>query len=380
MTDTTGRRAGTGMGADIAAETAVLERELGEVELLLGQVRTEAQRHELRRQQTAERFDALLASTRATTDVKEAHEQLVLQARRAALMEAQLEVLEGKQKVLRRFADYLERMLDGVRAGRSDDGTALESGSAAGANGSAWIETASRSVLAAQEEMRRQIARQMHDGPAQSIANIALQAQVVQRLLRQDATAGERELDALREMVEHALEETKAFIFDVRPMVLDDLGLMPTLRRAAQDRTQRTGRRIRFESLGADRRLAPDLESALFRILDDAVTGYLEAGPADITIRLRCTDDEVIACDISEEPPTARPAESKVSKAGPLPVGALPPALAAMIDDQRDREMRNTPGLASQVVAAIRSRGNAAGITIELSEDGRTLSALCRNF
>ena len=157
-----------------------------------------------------------------------------------------------------------------------------------------------RSVLEAQEEMRRQIARQMHDGPAQSIANIALQAEVVQRLLRQDASAGERELNALRDMVEHALEETKAFIFDVRPMVLDDLGLMPTLRRAAQDRARRTGRRIRFESLGADRRLDPEHESALFRIVDDAVTGYLEAQPDDVLIRLTWSEDDVTATVISE--------------------------------------------------------------------------------
>jgi two-component system sensor histidine kinase DegS len=383
MTDTTPKPARVaGLATDIEAETAVLQRELGEVELLLGQVRTEAQRHETRRQQTAERFDALLAGTQATTDLKEAHEQLVLQARRAALMEAQLEVLEGKQKVLRRFADYLDRMLSGMGASRSAGGAALDGVVAAG-NGSAGIEMASRSVLAAQEEMRRQIARQMHDGPAQSIANIALQAEVVQRLLRQDAAAGERELDALREMVEHALEETKAFIFDVRPMVLDDLGLMPTLRRAAQDRTRRTGRRVRFESLGADRRLGPDQESALFRIVDDAVTGYLEALPDEIAMRLNWTDDEVIASVVSEEPPVARAAEvpaAKTAKGGaPVPAGALPPALAAMIDEQRGREqLRGSPGLSPLVVAAIRSRGNAAGITIELSEDGRTLSAICR--
>ncbi len=384
MTDTTPTAAAgpAGIAPDIEAETAVLQRELGEVELLLGQVRTEAQRHETRRQQTAERFDALLASTRAATDLKEAHEQLVLQARRAALMEAQLEVLEGKQKVLRRFADYLERMLAGMGGGRFGEGAALDRAPTVG-NGAAGIEGASRSVLAAQEEMRRQIARQMHDGPAQSIANIALQAEVVQRLLRQDAVAGERELDALRDMVEHALEETKAFIFDVRPMVLDDLGLMPTLRRAAQDRTRRTGRRIRFESLGADRRMGPDQESALFRILDDAVTGYLEALPDEIAMRLNWTDDEVIASVVSEEPPVARPAETKnetkPAKGAPVPAGALPPALAAMIDEQRDREhLRSSPGLSPLVVAAIRSRGNAAGITIELSEDGRTLSAICR--
>jgi len=67
------------LGADLAAEAAVLERELGEVELLLGQVRTEAQRHEARRQQTSDRFDALLKAGKAGDDLREAHEQLMVQ-------------------------------------------------------------------------------------------------------------------------------------------------------------------------------------------------------------------------------------------------------------------------------------------------------------
>ena len=224
--------------------------------------------------------------------------------------------------------------------------------------------------------MRREIARQMHDGPAQSIANIALQAEVVQRLLRQDASAGERELNALRDMVEHALEETKAFIFDVRPMVLDDLGLMPTLRRAAQDRARRTGRRIRFESLGADRRLDPEHESALFRIVDDAVTGYLEAQPDDVLVRLTWSEDDVTATSsVSRCPPASRPLPSP-NRSTSSRRAALPPALAAMIDEQRDLEhLRAAVSLPAAIMKGIRSRAAAAGIEIEVSGDGRAISA-----
>lgn len=374
MTDTSTRPTSRAdLAADLAAEAVVLERELGEVELLLGQVRNEAQRHEARRQQTSERFDTLLNGTRAGTDLREAHDQLVLQAKRAALMDAQLEVLEGKQKVLRRFAEYLGRTMQSLGSGMP-----LGSPDEAGAGALAAGEASSRSVMEAQEEMRRQIARQMHDGPAQSIANIALQAEVVQRLLRQDTAAGERELNALREMVEHALEETKAFIFDVRPMVLDDLGLMPTLRRSAQDRARRTGRRIRFESLGADRRLDPEHESALFRIVDDAVTGYLESVPDDVLIQLSWSEDDVTATVTSEAPPSpGKPADKKpkpVEKAEP-PV-ALPPALAAMIDEQRDLEQsRAAVALPKAILSGIRSRAAATGIDISVSDDGRSISA-----
>jgi len=357
----------------MGAEAAILERELGEVELLLGQVRTEAQRHEARRQQTSDRFDALLKAGKAGDDLREAHDQLMVQSKRASLMDAQLEVLEGKQKVLRRFSDYLARILPTV--GSLPPG-ALGQDAAAAAGATGGVDSSSRSVLEAQEEMRRQIARQMHDGPAQSIANIALQAEVVQRLLRQDTAAGERELNALRDMVEHALEETKAFIFDVRPMVLDDLGLMPTLRRAAQDRARRTGRHIRFESLGADRRLDPEHESSLFRIVDDAVTGYLESVPDDVLIRLTWSEDDVTATVVSEPLPTAKPAAKPKPAEKEQPAAALPPALAAMIDEQRDREqMRAAVSLPPAILNGIRSRAAAAGIEIVLSDDGRSISA-----
>ena len=376
MTDTTMRpTARADLAADLAAEAAVLERELGEVELLLGQVRTEAQRHEARRQQTSDRFDALVKAGKAGDDLREAHEQLMVQSKRASLMDAQLEVLEGKQKVLRRFSDFLARVL--LTIGSLPAGALAQEAGGSPAAAADGADSASRSVLEAQEEMRRQIARQMHDGPAQSIASIALQAEVVQRLLRQDTAAGERELNALHDMVEHALEETKAFIFDVRPMVLDDLGLMPTLRRAAQDRARRTGRRVRFESLGADRRLDPEHESALFRIVDDAVTGYVESVPDDVLIRLTWSEDDATATVVSEPPSTGKQAAAKPKPVEKQqPAAALPPALAAMIDEQRDLEqMRAAVSLPPSILNSIRSRAAASGIEISVSDDGRSISA-----
>src|SRR5260370_1388528 len=89
-----------------------------------------------------------------------------------------------------------------------------------------------RLLLSSQEDLRREIARQMHDGPAQSLTNIVLQAQIVERLMSQDPAKAPAEVHQLIAMVQRTLDATKTFIFDVRPMVLDDLGLVPTLRRA----------------------------------------------------------------------------------------------------------------------------------------------------
>ena len=124
-----------------------------------------------------------------------------------------------------------------VRSGRA--GAARGRGSG---NGAAAARPESGDVLPPRSRCAREIARQMHDGPAQSIANIALQAQIVQRLVRARPERAADELKELVAMVQQALEATKTFIFDVRPMVLDDLGLVPTLRRSAAERSRRSER------------------------------------------------------------------------------------------------------------------------------------------
>ena len=147
----------------------------------------------------------------------------------------------------------------------------------------------SRMILAAQEDLRRDIARAMHDGPAQSLTNIVLQAQIVDRLISTDPEAAKPETRELIAMVQSTLDATKSFIFDVRPMVLDDLGLVPTLRRSARDRGRRAGVPVEFDSMGADRRLPMDLESGIFRMVEESLAGYLTGHPDRIALRLDWT-------------------------------------------------------------------------------------------
>ena len=255
-------------------DQATLERELDEIELLLRQAGQEAERHEARRVQAEERVRRSNATTRSRRQLRRGADQLLTQTRRATLMQAQLDVLGGKQRTLQRFRDRLGRHRAADRAALAAD----DLPSAAPRRlPRRPRQLGASDVLAAQEQMRREIARQMHDGPAQSIANIALQAQIVQRLFeREPEQRPGRAGRAGAHGRSSALEATKAFIFDVRPMVLDDLGLVPTLRRSSLERGRRAGVTVRFESVGTDRspRLR-DLESALFRVIDDAMAGYL---------------------------------------------------------------------------------------------------------
>ena len=136
-----------------------------------------------------------------------------------------------------------------------------------------------------QEDLRREISRAMHDGPAQSLTNIVLQAQIVEHLVTRDPDMAQGELQQLIAMVQQTLDATKTFIFDVRPMVLDDLGLLATLRRAARERGRRAGIAIEFDSMGEDRRLPTELESGLFRIVDDALAAYLGLEPDHLSLQ-----------------------------------------------------------------------------------------------
>jgi two-component system, NarL family, sensor histidine kinase DegS len=280
-------------------------------------------------------------------------------------MESQLQILEGKQRTLHRFEARLRQTLEQLGDIAPGDGAAPVADQPANA----------RAVMAAQEHMRREIARQMHDGPAQSVANIALQAEVVQRLLRRDISRAEKEVIELQAMAQSALEATKHFIFEVRPMVLDDLGIVPTLRRSARERAQRSGIPVRFESLGTDRRLDQEMESNVFRIVDDALTAFVEAQPDEIVLRLNWSADalETTVQGVLES------AEAAGAGAAAPGGSELPPALAAMISEQQAREAagvdakRRARGLPAEAWEAIRARARSIGIEAALEEDGSLL-------
>src|SRR5579884_2683294 len=298
--------------ASLQAELASLEGELREIAILMTQAETEAKRHGARRDAALEQWQKMAADPKAGPEGRTAAAaQLATLTRRAAVMEAQVEVLAAKDRVLRRAHDLLSGVLQAVQALPVEGGGTMPptAGAPAGVPPEAEVRATrdegarghpgspaglspavSRLVLAAQEDLRRAIARAMHDGPAQSLTNIILQAEIVERLLQRDPAAAAAEVRGLVEMVERSLEATKAFIFDVRPMVLDDLGLVPTLRRAARERGRRARIPVEFDSVGQDRRLPMELETGLFRLLDDLLAAYLELRPDRLRLRLDWTD------------------------------------------------------------------------------------------
>ena len=373
------------LAARVAQEIQGLDHELTEIEMLVTQARTEAGRHEQKRVQATERLSS--AVNLPPEDIAAMNAQLVTLTRRAAVMESQVEVLEGKQKTLGRFRDLLVRLSESFGGLQGADPATprmlTPGGDTPGGDTSGPM---SRIVLNAQEDLRREIARSMHDGPAQSLTNIVLQAQIVERLLGRDLDGARSELRLLQSMVQQTLEATKTFIFDVRPMVLDDLGLVPTLRRAARERGRRAGIPVDFDSIGADHRLEVDVESSLFRIVDEALAAYLSAQPDRVSIQLDWTDGVVQADIAAHRAPTEAIAAADRNVAEAIDAEAtagkdLPPALETMLADRRvQAEAAATAARAGAIVGLpgmtwreIQQRAASTGISAELSDGGNAL-------
>jgi two-component system sensor histidine kinase DegS len=377
------------LAARLAAEAAAVKKEVDEIDLLINQAKTEASRHESRRSAAQEKLaiaaERLGQGGGTPKDLAELANQLVAVARKAALMEAQVDLLEGKRKSGSRLYESIlahaeeARMVAGLPAGGTANGAASDAdagptdfGLDAGAPMSPGV---SRMIFNAQEDMRREIARQMHDGPAQSLTNIVLQAQIVARLLDKDPSKAEGEVRELIAMVQRTLDATKTFIFDVRPMVLDDLGLVPTLRRASRDRGRRAGVNVEFESVGVDRRLPVELESGLFRMLDDALAAHVAGRPDRLSLRLDWGEHLEIQLMAGREPEIVPDPDLP-------PEGTeMPPALAAMVEQRRQAyeeaveaaRIASLSRLPDQAWRELAARARILGIKAEMLDDGARL-------
>ncbi|MBO9599107.1 MAG: sensor histidine kinase, partial [Cohnella sp.] len=136
-------------------------------------------------------------------------------------------------------------------------------------------------IILAQEDERKRIAREIHDGPAQSLANLVLRTEIAERLLDTgDLQVVRNELNDLKSQIRYGLEEIRKIIFNLRPMALDDLGLVPTLRKFVQDFEERTRIRSVFETAGKEKRLPSAMEAALFRLVQEAFNNALKHAQA----------------------------------------------------------------------------------------------------
>ena len=147
-------------------------------------------------------------------------------------------------------------------------------------------------IFQAVEAERLRIARDLHDGPAQVLADLVLKAEILDRIASRTPEALPAELEEFRSLVRNAVGDMRRFMFDLRPDSLDDLGLVATMKRFSSEYQDRTGIVCRFNVNGEDRRIGPDLEEAVFRIIQEALNNiqkHAGAKTAEVTLGIQPT-------------------------------------------------------------------------------------------
>jgi two-component system sensor histidine kinase DegS len=182
-------------------------------------------------------------------------------------MRAQLDQLQLRRNVLR---DQQNRLSDLVAL--LDEVLSLDNGISVAPGEGVDSQDTIANIIQTQEKERLRISLQMHDGPAQSMSNLVLRAEICQRLIDRDLDQARAELTGLKTAINTTLQETRKFIFDLRPMTLDDLGLVPTLRRYVTQFGEKSNLEVNLMVQNMETRLPSHYEVTIFRFIQEALS------------------------------------------------------------------------------------------------------------
>jgi two-component system sensor histidine kinase DegS len=266
---------------EIEKEVALTESELKEVDLLLEQSKGEVDKLTQRNatinahlQHVQSQIDDV-----PPADVRTAYDAALDSQQRLVVMRGQLEKLASERNHLQRILQILNKVRAASQAAvpEAKDGRSPH----------ASIEI----MTQAQESERQRLSRQMHDGPAQALSNFILQTEIAMRLFEVDQEQARQELKTLKDSASHTFQKVRDFIFDLRPMMLDDLGLVPTIKRYADHLAEKMGMEIAVSVSGSERRLDPTLEVVVFRAIQELLSSSaLHSQATSIKVQLDLSD------------------------------------------------------------------------------------------
>jgi two-component system sensor histidine kinase DegS len=250
---------------DSRKEYEQVQLELREIDVLIKQSTSEVDKLAQRNAQITNKVRQIEAifDTVPREDIQETYRAFQDAQKRLFMMRGQLEKLQSDQKNLQRYSDQLRQLLEAT------DGTFL--GHRDGPPGPGAAQPAIVRVIEAQERERQLLVEMMHDGPAQQLTNLILQAEICERLFDKDPNRTREELTNLRESVTNTFQEVRGIMFDLRPMMLDDLGLVPTLKKYIEGFQEKSGVPVNLTSTGQERRLSSHTEATIFRVIQELV-------------------------------------------------------------------------------------------------------------
>lgn len=237
---------------------------------------------------------ALVVAWVTTRHVTGPTEQLTAAAQRMARGDLESPIAIRAQDEVGRLAENLDAMRRQLRDAYQQ---------VSDANGQLELQVAERTarltdllgkVISAQEEERRRLARELHDETAQTIGALSIALDRARHGLGDAAPESVVQLQEAQGIVKQLLEETRRLILDLRPMALEDLGLVPAIRWYAESHLQERGVATTIELDRPAVRLLPHLEVALFRIAQEAINNIARHADARrATIRLDFSESAV---------------------------------------------------------------------------------------
>ncbi|NJN79614.1 MAG: hypothetical protein HC797_03600, partial [Anaerolineales bacterium] len=245
---------------DLNNELIETQRAIREVTLMMEQSQGELSKITQRNTAITSHLQQTQKQGENLDDIKMAYESALDAQQRLFVMRGQLEKLQNDKSHLEKYKAVLEKTMS---AGSGDGASSSSSmGSKSQLGG---IEM----IVNAQEAERQRLSRQMHDGPAQALSNFILQTEIAMRLLDVDPVQAKGELGNLKTSAMGTFQKVRNFIFELRPMMLDDLGLVPTVKKYSEAFKEQTALDVNVSVTGTERRFEPYLEVMIFRAFQE---------------------------------------------------------------------------------------------------------------
>jgi two-component system, NarL family, sensor histidine kinase DegS len=248
---------------DCKIELEQAQKELKEISMLLEQSQLEVSRIQQRNASISSHLQQIQSQIESASkaDIRVAYDAALDAQQRLFVMRGQIEKLQSDHSRIEHYVSVLERVVQVLESGEFDQ------------NGSKKDQTALAKtvemIIQAQEAERGRLARKMHDGPAQALSNFILQTEIAMRLFDVDQLKAKEELAGIKTTASSTFQKVRDFIFDLRPMMLDDLGLVPTITRYVGSFKEQSGIEVRLVSTGMEQRFESYLEVMVFRAVQE---------------------------------------------------------------------------------------------------------------
>lgn len=253
-------------------ELEVARSEARELDVLVRQATTEVDRQTQRVLQLNNRmrdFDVNLERY-SKEDIRNFYNSKQEAEMRLQATRAQIDLLEKRKELVASRINTLTNVINIL-----DEVSKLSDGMVQMSSAPSSEDDLVTHIIQSHEDERLRMSLQMHDGPAQSMSNLVLRAEICQRLIDRDIDMARSEINSLKTAINTTLQDTRRLIFDLRPMTLDDLGLEPTLRRYISQIGEKNNIEVSLSTGALTSRLPSLYEVTLFRFVQEALNNVI---------------------------------------------------------------------------------------------------------